>query len=180
MLSRLEVVEPLAAVLGDAFQEAAVPLWAAWPLPDGWVFTGLAWMGDGGPDSAAVCSWSGPDPFGDPAEMLLVSEEAGAGLGSYFAGRHDAYPGGDVGDGPAHARFVVQDRPLPLWVVDGCAADRSVYAGEAAGRWLWIVLHPAEASAIMVEPLSLVDARQLGAELAVLPLAEVSPRLVIV
>lgn len=179
MLSHLKVVEPLAAVLGDAFARAAVPLWAPWPLPAGWVFTGLAHVGDGGPDSAAVCSWSGPDPFGDPAEMLLVSEEAGAGVGSHFAGRADSYPGGGVGEGPAHARFVVEDRPLPLWVVDGCAGDRAVYAGEAAGRWIWIVLHPAEASAIMVEPFSLVDARELGTELALLPLAELSPRLVV-
>ena len=67
---------------------------------------------------------------------------------------------------------------MPLWSVEG-ANDRAVYAGEAAGRWLWVIVHPAEASAIVVQPLTLVDARLLGAELTVLPVGELSPRLVL-
>ena len=57
--------------------------------------------------------------------------------------------------------------------------DRAVYAGEAAGRWLWVIVHPAEASAVVVQPITLVDARSLGAELVVLPVGEISPRLVL-
>lgn len=179
MLSRLTVLDPLVAVMGADLARVAVPVWSPWPLPEGWVFTGLAHTRDDEPDGASVTCWSGPDGFGDPAELLLVCEEAGSGVGSHFAGRHETYPGPGVGEGAPHARFVVQDRPVPLWVVDGGPADRAVYAGEASGRWLWVVLYPAEASAIVVEPIQLVDARQLGAELTMLPVAELSPRLVV-
>jgi hypothetical protein len=83
-----------------------------------------------------------------------------------------------VGEGAPHAKFGIDGRPVPLWSVEG-SADRAVYAGEAAGRWLWVVVHPAEASAIVVQPIMLVDARTLGAELTVLPVGELSPRLML-
>ena len=83
-----------------------------------------------------------------------------------------------VGHGAPHAKFGVEGRLVPLWSVEG-ARDRAVYAGEAAGRWLWVIVHPAEASAIVVQPLTLVDARLLGAELTVVPVGELSPRLVV-
>lgn len=180
MHPQLTVVEPIAAVVGDAMSRPPVPVWSPWPLPAGWLFTGLAYTDATEFDGAcAVSSWSGPDLFGDPSELLLVCEEAGAGVGSSFAGRQETYPGPEVGEGPAHARFAVEDRPVPLWAVDGGPADRAVYAGEAAGRWLWVIVHPAESGAIVVEPMQLVDARQLGAELTMLPLGELSTRLVV-
>jgi len=100
------------------------------------------------------------------------------GVGSHFAGLPVSYPTPDVGVGPPHAKFGVDGRPVPLWAVEG-ASDRAVYAGEAAGRWLWVVVHPIESGAIMVQPIQLVDARELGAELTVLPVGELSPRLLL-
>lgn len=178
MEHRLSVVEPFAAVIGEEINSLVMPLWAPWPLPLDWTFAGLAYTDDSGPGGATVSCWSGEDPFGDPAEVLLVCEEAGTGVGSHFAGLPMTYPGSHVGEGPPHAKFGVEGRPVPLWVVEG-AADRAVYAGEAAGRWLWVVVHPAESSAIVVQPLQLVDARKLGAELTVLPVGEMSPRLLL-
>ncbi|MGI8995016.1 MAG: DUF6758 family protein [Nocardioidaceae bacterium] len=178
MSHRLHVIEPFAAVIGGEINHVTMPLWTPWPVPIGWTFTGLAHTeayDDGG---ATVSSWSGPDPFGDPAEILLVCEEAGTGVGSHFAGLSMSYPSPGVGEGPPHAKFGVEGRPVPLWAVQG-STDRAVYAGEAAGRWLWVVVHPAESSAIVVEPMQLVDARQLGAELSVLPVGELSPRLML-
>ncbi len=176
----LTVVEPVTAVLGDAIRDVPGPLWCPWPPPTGWVFTGMAYTEDDTTAGAAtISSWRGPDLFGDPAELLLVCEEAGAGIGSSLAGRHETYPGSNVGEGTPHARFTVDERAVPLWSVDGVAADRAVYAGEAAGRWLWVIVHPAESSAIVVAPMRLTDAHQLGAELAVLPIGELSPRLVV-
>lgn len=177
--SRLTVVDPLAAVVGGQISAVPAPVWTPWPLPLGWVFGGLAYAGASGWDSSAVTCWSGPDQFGDDAELLLISEEAGAGVGSHFAGLPVTYPGPGVGEGPPHARFTVEDRPVPLWAVDGVLPDRAVYAGEAAGCWLWVVVHPAAASTLVVEPMQLTDARRLGAELTVLPLGELSPRLVV-
>lgn len=179
MKPKLAVLDPVAAVTVETLSAAPAPLWAPWPLLNDWVFSGLAYGGSPENDGSTVTCWSGPDPFGDPAEMLLISEEAGAGVGSYFADLAVSYPGPGVGEGSPHARFTVKDRVVPLWAVDGAPPDRAVYAGEAAGRWLWVVVHPSEAGTLMVEPVQLVDARDLGAELAVLPVGELSPRLVV-
>ncbi len=178
MHDRLSVVDPFAAVIGEEINGLALPLWAPWPVPIGWTFSGLAHTRGDERGSASVSCWSGPDPFGDPAEVMLICEEAGTGVGSYFAGLAMSYPGPEVGEGAPHAKFGVEGRPVPLWSVDG-EADRAVYAGEAAGRWLWVVVHPAESSAIVVQPMQLVDARKLGAELTVLPVGEMSPRLIL-
>lgn len=172
------VVDPFAAVVGEEINALTMPLWAPWPVPLDWTFAGLAHTDGGGDGGATVSCWSGHDPFGDPAEVIFVCEEAGTGIGSEFAGLATSYPGPHVGHGPPHAKFGVEGRSVPLWVVEG-AADRAVYAGEAAGRWLWVVVHPAESSAIVVQPIQLVDARQLGAELTVLPVGEMSPRLLL-
>jgi hypothetical protein len=178
MRHRLTVVDPFAAVIGGEINALPTPLWAPWPVPEGWTFAGLA-HGDGeASEEATVAAWVGTDPFGDPAEMLLVCEELGAGVGSYFAGLEVSYPSSDVGQGPPHARFSIDSRPVPLWAVEA-RDDRAVFAGEAAGRWLWVIMYPAEAGTIVVQPLQLVDARLLGAELSVLPVGELSPRLIV-
>jgi hypothetical protein len=175
----LTVVEPFGAVIGGEINALTAPLWTPWPVPVGWTFAGLAHTCRGDTDEGStVASWMGMDPFGDPIEILFVCEEAGTGLGSQFAGLDTNYPPGAVGHGPPHAKFGLDGRPVPLWSVEA-HPDRAVYAGEAAGRWLWVIVHPAEASAIMVQPLTIVDARSLGAELQVLPVGEISPRLVI-
>lgn len=174
----LTVVEPFSAVIGGEISALTAPLWTPWPVPVGWTFAGLAYLSGASDGGSTVASWMGEDPFGDPIEVLLVCEEAGTGLGSHFAGLATDYPPASVGQGAPHAKVGIDSRPVPLWSVetpDGCA----VYAGEAAGRWLWVILHPAEASTVLLEPITLVDARELGAELAVLPVGELSPRLVI-
>lgn len=179
MPPRLTAVDPVAAVLSNLISALPVPLWAPWPMLPDWVFSGLAHTALGDPEPASVSSWSGPDQFGDPVELLLICEEAAAGIGCQFAGTPLGYPGPEVGEGPSHARFTVADRAVPLWAVEAVEGDRAAYAGEAAGRWLWVVVHPAEGCALVVEPLTLVDARDLGAELAVLPVGELTPRLLI-
>ena len=47
--------------------------------------------------------------------------------------------------------------------------DRSVFAGEAQGRWLWIVLRPASAALLLNDEWILCDANELGPELIELP-----------
>jgi hypothetical protein len=179
MKERLTVVDPFAAVIGGEINALADPLWTPWPVPFGWTFGGFAHAAPrDGAGSATVASWNGTDPFGDPAEIVLVCEEAGAGVGSHFAGMTQSYPSKGVGEGPPHAKFGVDGRPVPLWSVES-EPDRAAYAGEAAGRWLWVIVHPAESAAIVVQPMQLVDARELGAELTVLPVGELSPRLLI-
>lgn len=179
MRHRLTIVEPRVAVVSAEVDAVSAPVWVPWPLPFGWTFAGLAHTDPSQRDGAAsVTVWWGTDPFEEPIELLLVCEEAGSGVGSHFAGVATSYPGTEVGVGPPHARFTVGGRPVSLWAVEA-RSDRAVYAGEAAGRWLWAIVHPAEGSALVVEPLRLVDARLLGAELSTLPVRELSPRLLI-
>lgn len=198
MHAELTAVDPAAAVIGE-IEALALPLWAPWPLPPDWTFTGMAvgrtpqltsqatsqatseaTAGDVGPTRVigTVSTWCGPDPIGDPTEVLLVCEEAGIGIGSYFAGLEENYPDAGVGEGPPHARFSLHGHPVLLWSVE-TRSDRAAFVGEAAGRWFWLVVHPGEASFVVVQPWQLVDARQLGAELAVLPVGAMSPRLVL-
>ncbi|MBA3266020.1 MAG: hypothetical protein H0T14_06570 [Nocardioidaceae bacterium] len=187
----LTLVDPRNAMLSVG--RIGAPLWVPWPIPDGWSFAGLAHT-ETARRPATVTSWSARDPFGDPTEILFVSEEAGTGLGAQLAGFPLNYPTGEVGIGPPHAKFDVAGHVVSLWAVEAKESpslaeeddavsvvlkDRAVYAGEAAGRWLWVIVHPAEAGVIVIQPLSLFDAHTLGAELTLLPVCELSPRLVI-
>lgn len=180
MPPELSVIEPFAVDLADVLAQLEMPAWAPWPIPAGWCFAGCAHCRPGprGADAATVTSWMGDDPFGDPVETLLVCEEAGSTVGGHFGDLATSYPPSLVGQGPPHAKLHVEGRSADLWSV-ATSSDRSVYAGEAAGRWLWMVMHPAAAGAIVLEPLHLVDIRTLGAELALLPLGELSPRLLV-
>jgi hypothetical protein len=47
--------------------------------------------------------------------------------------------------------------------------DRSVFAGEAGGRWLWLILRPASAALLLKDEWILVDLADLGPELIDLP-----------
>ncbi len=157
-----------------------VPLWLPWPLPLGWLVTGLAYAGDDRTGArAAVVGLSGPAPLGGAGEMLLVAEEPGIGLGARYAG----LSGPDAGpDAPflsertaPHARVHAAGHPTALWSVDG-AVDRSVHVGEALGQWLWVVLWPDTAGLMVLDRFALVDLRDAGHGLD-LPLGAPSPRL---
>ena len=105
---------------------------------------------------------SGPNPLGGPADLLIVAEEPGVGLGAGLAG----LPGPDPGDGFArrapHATVRVANHEAPLWVVE--SAGKAVFVGEVAASWVWIVLWPDTAGALLVEPLALRDLRDPGQE----------------
>lgn len=154
---------------------AAVPVWVPWPLPAGWLVTGFAGAGDERSGArACVVALSGPNPVGGPGEMLVTAEEPGIGLGAYLAG----LPGPDPGDAFAvktpNASVRFGSHECPLWAVD--APDRAVFAGEAMGNWLWIVLWPDTAGLLLVEPLTFRDLRDPGQHLD-LPFGALSPRL---
>src|SRR5919107_120233 len=72
-----------------------MPVWCPWPLPPGWMVTGVGWAGDdrlGVRATALACS--GPDPLGGgPADVVLIAEQPGVGLGTRFAGIPGIDPG---------------------------------------------------------------------------------------
>jgi hypothetical protein len=88
-------------------------------------------------------------PEDGPASVAIVTEEPGCGLGARVAGTLRPDPGVEIGDRPADVRVRVGSSSVALWTVSTHDAstefDRSVLVGEAAGRWLWVVLRPASA-----------------------------------
>jgi hypothetical protein len=138
-----------------------MPLWCLWPLPAGWTMTGVGWAGDDRTGvRATVVACSGPSPLGGgPADILLVAEEPGIGLGTRFAG----IPGPDAGPYLAHvmsqvphAKVKAGGHPAPLWSVKS-PEDRCAYAGEAKGVWLYAVTWPASAGYLLADDVVLHD-----------------------
>jgi hypothetical protein len=162
--------------LKSVLRDARVPVWVPWPLPIGWLVTGFLHAGDDRTGSrACAVALSGPALLSGPADMLLVAEEIGVGLGAYVAGLDGPDPGGVFDASPPHAKAETRGHPVPLWAVEA-EPDRAVYVGEALGRWLWAVLWPSDAGVLMLEQLHLRDLRDPDMELD-LPYGASCPRL---
>jgi hypothetical protein len=167
-----EIVQSAAAQIVDTrvvTSRGPMPLWCPWPLPSGWTMTGAAWAGDdrtGVRATAVACS--GPAPLGGgPADLVIVAEEPGVGLGTRFAGIAGPDPGAllsNVMTDPvpghpepaAHAKIRVGGHPTPMWSVKS-PTDRSAYAGEARGMWLYAITWPSSAGYLLAEDVVLHD-----------------------
>ena len=152
----------------------AIPTLLPWPLPPGWAVTDFGCVaGAGGPGRAAFVTISGPSELDGVVELTVISEEPGVGLGSRCAGLARTDPGAEIGDGPPHAKVRIDGHPISLWSVltsdVDITFDRSVFAGEAHGRWLWLVLRPASAALLLKDEWILMDIADLGPELIDLP-----------
>jgi hypothetical protein len=161
-----EIVESarhrIAAAAQRTNDHRVTPMWCPWPLLTGWTLTGVAWVGDdrsGVRATAVVCSGPGPVEHG-PADMMIVAEEPGVGLGTRFAGIPGSDPGpffdGDLFSTTAHAKVRAAGWPTPLWMLKS-AEDRCAYVGEARGMWLYVVAWPAAAGYLLAEDLLLHD-----------------------
>src|ERR1700743_1073551 len=130
-------------------RQAKVPVWLPWPLPSGWLGSGV--LGAGGErrgTRGSAVALSGPNPLGGPAEMLIIAEEPGVGLGAGLAG----LPGPDPGDGFAtrqpHATVKVANHEAPLWLVE--SHGKAVFVGEVSASWVWLGLWRGTAGALLV------------------------------
>lgn len=151
---------------------ARVPMWVPWPLPVGWLVTGFADAGDERSGGRAVAvALSGPSPVGGPADLMLIAEQPGVGLGAGYAGLDGPDPGAGFGDTAPHAKLEINGHPVSLWAING---DPAVYVGEALGHWLWAVLWPASAGLFMLEQFALRDLREHDLDL---PFGALCPRL---
>ncbi|MFS1300407.1 DUF6758 family protein [Streptosporangium longisporum] len=168
---------PSAASVEAVTRLSQVPVWVPWPLPAGWLVTGFADVGDERDGArATVTALSGPSLTHGPADLLIVAEEPGVGLGAALAGLEGTDPGTGFDKGPPHAKVDVRGHPTALWCVTA-APDRAVYAGEALGNWLWTIVWPVEAGyLITLAELSLRDLRERDQALD-LPFGAFSPRL---
>jgi hypothetical protein len=174
------VVHPYATYSLDALSQvtgsAHVPVWSPLPLLPGWTVGGLGACGDerGGP-RATVTAFCGPSPLGGPADLLLIAEEPGIGLGASMAGIDGVDPG-QIATGVPDAKIVVAGHPTPLWRSES-GADRVAFVGEAAGVWLWAVLWPPNAELVLLEQVELHDLRHDAHAAMILPVGAASPRL---
>jgi hypothetical protein len=173
------VIPPSIDALAVVLNRTQVPVWMPWPLPVGWLFTGVTCAGDdrsGGRATAVACS--GPAPLGGSGELLLIAEELGVGLGARYAGISGPDPAPLMRvDQPPHAKVLAGGRPTALWHVSGVPDDRAVFAGEARGLWLWAVSWPAESGLLMYDELVLTDLREAGSEIELIPCGALSPKI---
>jgi hypothetical protein len=161
--------------LGTLLKSARVSVWVPWPLPPGWLVSGFTGAGDErtGARGSAV-ALSGPNPLGGPADLLIVAEEPGVGLGAGLAGLPGPDPGDGFAAGQPNATVKVANHEAQLWLVE--ADHKAVFAGEVAGSWLWLVMWPDTAGVLLIEPLPLRDLRDREQDLDV-PFGALSPRL---
>ncbi|KAB8191342.1 hypothetical protein FH608_032405 [Nonomuraea phyllanthi] len=166
---------PTSTALEAIRKSAVVPVWLPWPLPAGWLVTGFGEVGDQRTGArASLVALTGPSLMEGPADLLVIAEEPGIGIGAAFAGLDGPDPGEGFDSGPPNAKIHVLGHPTALWCVGG-AADRAVYAGEALGNWLWTIAWPADAGCmIALSELSLLDVRDHDLDV---PYGAFSPRL---
>jgi hypothetical protein len=151
----------------------AFPTYLPWPLSPGWQITDFAVVADDRGATASLTCVSGPSELDGPVDVLVIAEEAGVGLGARCAGTTGDDPGSELGDGPASARLRIGSQAVSLWPISTSGEagewDRSVVVGEAAGRWLWLVLRPASAMLLLHDGWQLRDVSALGMALVELP-----------
>jgi hypothetical protein len=170
------VARPGPQALRQAAGQSGVPLWSPLPLLAGWSITGLGSVGDGrGPAKATVLALSGPSPLGGPADLLLVAEEPGIGLGGRYTGLAVLDPGAAT-DVPPEAKVEAAGHPTALWRCPS-TEDRVAFFGEAMAVWLWAVLWPAAAELVLVEHMVLHDLRHSAHQLEEFPFGASTQRL---
>ena len=158
----------------------SMPTYLPWPLSPGWVVSDFAAVG-AEPERAraTMTCTSGSSALDGPVDVIVIAEEAGTGLGARIAGTTHDDPGADVGDGPPSVRVRIGRQVVPLWPVSTSAStgewDRSVFAGEAAGRWLWIVMRPASSMLLLRDDWILRDTSRSGPHLVEMPFGGPAP-----
>lgn len=149
-----------------------LPTYLPWPMSPGWSIAdfGCVVTGSGG---ATVTTTVGSSDLDGAVEMTVVAEDPGIGLGSRMAAASYVDPGDQVGAGSPAVRVRAAGRPVPMWAVDTAEDSdplvRSVFAGEADGRWLWIVLRPASAALLLQDEWLLADVTGFGPEALEMP-----------
>jgi hypothetical protein len=174
----------------DGFVEAlsaarGLPTYLPWPMSPGWSVTDFAVVSRsarGADARATMTCTSGTSALDGPVDVFVVTEESGTGLGARCAGTSHLDPGPEIGLGPPMVRVRIGSQSVPLWPVSTVSAgapgghladdqdvDRSVVAGEALGRWLWIVMRPASAILLLRDEWILRDVSAIGPPLVEMP-----------
>jgi hypothetical protein len=154
------------------------PTYLPWPMSPGWSVSDFAVVGERDARATMTCS-TGTSALDGPVDVFVVSEESGTGLGARCAGTNHLDPGPEIGMGSPTVRVRIGSQSVPLWAVSTAASDRdldrSVVAGEADGRWLWVVLRPASAILLLRDEWILRDVSAIGPPLVEMPFGGPSP-----
>ncbi|MDP3892041.1 DUF6758 family protein [Nocardioides sp.] len=171
-----------AEVSYDAFAEHlrtadGFPTYLPWPMSPGWSVSDFGVVGEQGRALATVTCCSGTSALDGPVDVLVVAEEPGTGLGARCAGTPATDP--ELPEVRPSVRVRIESLTVPLWPVSTSAADpdfdRSVVAGEADGRWLWMVLRPASAILLLRDDWILRDVAGVGPLLVEMPFGGPAP-----
>ena len=157
-----------------------IPTYLPWPMSPGWSISDFGCVGTAGRVRATVTTTVGLSDLDGQVELTIVAEDPGVGLGSRCSGASYDDPGPQVSNGPPSIRVRAGGRAVPMWLVDDelVAADpsdeddvlvRAVFAGEAEGRWLWLVTRPASAALLLHDDWLLADVTGFGPEALEMP-----------
>ena len=150
-----------------------LPTYLPWPMSPGWSIADFGCVASGRRATATVTTTVGTSDMDGPVEVTIVSEDTGVGLGARCAGTAYDDPGEQVGHGPHAIRVRAGGRTVPLWAVDPRDDDdllaKAVFAGEADGRWLWLVMRPASAALLLRDEWLLADVTGFGPEALEMP-----------
>ena len=143
------------------------PTYLPWPMSPGWSVTDFAVAADERTWATATCV-SGTSELDGPVDVFVVAEEPGTGLGARCAGIDSSDPGREVGEGQPTVRVRIGSQSVSTASSDDLF-DRSVFVGEANGRWLWLVLRPASAMLLLRDDWILRDVSSVGPPLVEMP-----------
>ena len=150
-----------------------LPTYLPWPMSPGWTIADFGCVTSRQRALATVTTTVGSSDLDGPVEVTIVSEDTGVGLGARCAGTAYDDPGEQVGHGPHAIKVRAGGRTVPLWAVDPRGDDdllaKSVFAGEADGRWLWLVIRPASAALLLRDDWLLADVTGFGPEALEMP-----------
>ena len=176
----------------DSFAELVgriddIPTYLPWPMSPGWSIADFGCVGGGQRVRATVTTTVGTSDLDGEVEVTIVSEDPGIGLGARCAGTSYDDPGPQISNGPPSIRVRAGGRTVPMWLVDtadgpgqdreltvgrmsdGEVLARAVFAGEADGRWLWLVMRPASAALLLHDDWLLADVTGFGPEALEMP-----------
>ena len=165
----------------DAFAELVgriddFPTYLPWPMSPGWSIADFGCVGTGDRVQATVTTTVGVSDLDGDVGVTLVSEDPGVGLGARCSGTAYDDPGPQISNGPPAVHVRAGGRSVPMWLVDAedDAPDdevlaRAVFAGEADGRWLWLVIRPASAALLLHDEWLLADVTGFGPEALEMP-----------
>lgn len=152
---------------------ADLPTYLPWPMSPGWTIADFGCVASPDRAFASVTTTVGMSDLDGPVQVTVVSEDPGIGLGARCAGTVHDDPGIQVGDGQPAVRVHAAGRSVPLWAVDAGAEEdplsKAIFAGEASGRWLWLVIRPAPAALLLRDEWLLADVTGFGPQALDMP-----------